>query len=135
MEEKNNKEFNISVGIRDRLADKPVLHFILIPSLIILIYIVYLLVYNTGGIKNVYSHTMYVPIVIAAVLYGVPGSILASIFGGVALGPLMPLDTASGELQALGNWLYRIGFFSLIGVIVALFTNLLCANTAVRLKI
>lgn len=73
------------------------------------------LVYITGGSRYVYSHSMYVPVVAAGFLFGVRGGVLAALAGGLALGPWMPIETATGEMQKPLNWLYRTGFFVLIG--------------------
>ncbi|MBA4741483.1 MAG: GGDEF domain-containing protein [Azoarcus sp.] len=73
------------------------------------------LVYFTGGIKYVYSHSMYVPVLLAGFLFGIRGGALAGVVGGVALGPWMPIDTLTGEMQPAINWLYRTGFYALIG--------------------
>lgn len=73
------------------------------------------LVYGTGGIKFVYSHFMYLPVVTAGFLFGLRGGVLAGLAGGLALGPWMPIDTLTGEMQQTGNWLYRAGIFALIG--------------------
>ena len=53
---------------------------------------IYLLVYYTGGVKYVYSHIMYIPIIISGVLFGPWVSLFVGIIGGILLGPLMPLD-------------------------------------------
>ena len=87
------------------------------------------LVYLTGGIKFVYSHSMYVPIILAATLFGVTGGVAAGLVGGFALGPLMPLVVATGEMQDPENWLYRIGFFVLIGAFAWLAVRALLART------
>ncbi len=75
------------------------------------------LVYTTGGLKYVYAHTMYLPILLAALAFGVPGGLLAAVAAGLLLGPYMPLEVASGESQDTLNWLYRIGFFVLVGTV------------------
>ncbi|HET7832461.1 MAG TPA: GGDEF domain-containing phosphodiesterase [Gallionella sp.] len=85
------------------------------PLLVVLIAAVYLLVYLTGGIKFVYSHSMYIPILLAGLVYGIRGGIIVGLLGGVVLGPFMPIDVATGEPQQTLNWLYRSGFFTLIG--------------------
>lgn len=85
------------------------------PALVLMIIAVFVLVYATGGIKYVFSHSMYLPIVLAGLTFGVRGGLLAGIAGGLALGPWMPIDTSTGEQQLTINWLYRTGFFSLIG--------------------
>lgn len=87
------------------------------PTLIIMIFGVYLLVYFTGGIKFVYSHSMYIPIVLAGFIYGISGGIVLAIIAGLTLGPFMPIDTQTGEMQHTLNWIYRTGFFCLIGLL------------------
>jgi EAL domain-containing protein (putative c-di-GMP-specific phosphodiesterase class I)/thiamine transporter ThiT len=91
--------------------------------MILMIPSTYLLVYLTGGIKFVYSHTMYVPIVVLAILYGAKGGLLAALIGGILLGPLMPIDVVSGEDQVLINWLYRLLIFLVIGGVVGTFAS------------
>ncbi len=57
---------------------------------VLLVIGVYLLVYLTGGIKYVYSHSMYLAIIFAALSHGARGGAVIGILGGIALGPLMP---------------------------------------------
>ncbi len=78
---------------------------------------VYLLVYMTGGIKYVYSHSMYLAILVAAFLHGAKGGAVFGLIGGIVLGPFMPINVATGEPQETINWLYRTGFFTLIGTL------------------
>jgi diguanylate cyclase len=92
-----------------------VIKFIMAPLFLIFVGIVYIFVYTTGGIKFVYSHSMYLPIVLSGFVFGVKGGVLIGMIGGVVLGPLMPIDVISGELQKTTNWLYRTGFFTMIG--------------------
>jgi PAS domain S-box-containing protein len=61
---------------------------------------------------------MYVPIVLAAILFNVKGGILAGIVGGLILGPFMPIDTTTGEMQLPLNWLFRMATFIFIGTLV-----------------
>lgn len=91
------------------------IHIVMAPTLIVLVAAVYVLVYMTGGIKFVYSHSMYIPILMAGLVFGIKGGIFIGLLGGLALGPFMPIDVASGELQKTINWLYRTGFFTLVG--------------------
>jgi len=76
------------------------------------------LVHATGGVRFATLHLMYVPVVLAALAFGVPGGVLAGIAGGLLLGPWMPQDTSTGEVQRALNWGYRLTFFTLIGVLV-----------------
>jgi len=80
--------------------------------------IIYLIVYATGGIKFVYSHSMYIPIVFAGIYYGVILGVLTGFFAAILLGPLMPIDTLTNEMQDPQNWLYRMLIFILIGGII-----------------
>ena len=87
----------------------------IIPGLVVLAGLVYVLVYATGGIKYVYSHSMYIPILLAGFIFGIKGGILMGLFAGFVLGPFMPINVETGEMQQTANWLYRTGFFTLIG--------------------
>lgn len=87
----------------------------MVPVLIALVCGVYTLVYATGGIKFVYSHSMYLPIMLAGFVFGMRGGLVVGMIGGIALGPVMPIDVSTGEMQATINWLYRTGFFMLVG--------------------
>ena len=81
---------------------------------------VYFIVMNTGGVKYVFSHSMYLPIVVSAVLFGAAGGLVAALVGGLILGPYVPIDTLTGEAQLAMNWALRMTFFALIGTTVGL---------------
>lgn len=83
------------------------------------------LIYETGGIKFVIAHFMYVPIVLAAIFFSWPGGILAGVIAGILTGPYMPLDTATGEMQVTLNWIIRMAFYAGIGWISGLVVGLL----------
>lgn len=97
--------------------------WLLFPCLLLMVAAVYLLVYATGGIKYVYSHSMYIPIMLAGLCYGWLGGVLVAFIGGIALGPLMPIEVLSGEPQKLGNWMFRTGFFLFVGALSGLASN------------
>jgi EAL domain-containing protein (putative c-di-GMP-specific phosphodiesterase class I)/GGDEF domain-containing protein len=82
------------------------------------------LVYATGGVRFSYAHLMYVPVVLGGIAFGVPGGLVCAIVGGLALGPLMPINTVTGELQDPLNWIYRTVFFAFIGVLVGAWAQL-----------
>ena len=48
------------------------------------------LVYETGGIKHVYSHSMYPIILLAGLWFGAKGGILTAFIAGLLLGPKCP---------------------------------------------
>lgn len=87
------------------------------PVMLLMVAGVGVFVYATGGIKYVYSHSMYVPIVLSGMIYGVKGGVIIAVMGGMVLGPYMPIDVVTGEMQQTVNWLYRAGFFILIGAL------------------
>lgn len=91
------------------------IHLLAVPVLLVMMSSVYMLVYMTGGIKFVYSHTMYLAILLAGFLLGSRGGLFFGILAGVVLGPMMPIDVKTGEMQLASNWLYRLGVFSLVG--------------------
>lgn len=78
------------------------------------------LVWLTGGIKYVYSHSMYIPIALAGIIFGYRGGIIVGLIGGVALGPWMPINTDTMEMQETINWLYRTFYFVSVGVLAGL---------------
>ena len=72
-------------------------------------------VYQTGGLTYVYSHAMYVPVVLAGLRLGIAGGLLAGAVAGLVLGPFMPLHVATGVFQSTHAWLYRLFFMMLVG--------------------
>lgn len=94
-------------------------------ALVVLILSTAWLVFATGGIRFSFSHLMYVPIVLGGIAFGVPGGLLAAILGGLALGPLMPMNTDTNEMQEPLNWVYRVIFFAFIGALVGTWAQLL----------
>lgn len=83
------------------------------------------LVYATGGIRYSYSHLMYVSIALSALTFGMPGGLVAGVVCGLLLGPMMPINTTTGEMQDTLNWTYRVIFFCAIGALVGASAQLL----------
>ena len=75
------------------------------------------LVFVTGGLTYVFSHTMYIPILLAAFTFDIWGGFLVALGGGLLLGPFMPLDVANGIMQTPSNWLWRCFMFTAIGLL------------------
>jgi signal transduction histidine kinase len=82
-------------------------------------------VYETGGTSYAWLHLMYLPIILAAAGFGIYGGVAAALAGGFALGPFMPMDVASHLPQTPSNWMFRIGFFLLVGALSGLISNVL----------
>lgn len=91
-------------------------HKILVSALALaLIGAVTSLVYVTGGIQYAFSHLVYIPIIMMAVMTGWKGALVAALISGVALGPFMPVDTDAQQMQATLNWLVRLLVLVIIG--------------------
>jgi diguanylate cyclase len=86
---------------------------------------IYFLVYYTGGIKYVFSHTMYIPIILAGILFGPKVSFVVAIIAGILMGPLMPIDTVTQESQLWYNWMYRLLIFIVIAFLSGYSSKLL----------
>ncbi|GGI53837.1 putative bifunctional diguanylate cyclase/phosphodiesterase [Oxalicibacterium solurbis] len=95
----------------------------MMPTLVLLVAGVALLVYVTGGVKFSYLHAMYLPVLLAGFVFGLRGGLLIGLLGGVAIGPFMPINIVTGEMQATLNWLYRTGFFMLVGLLSGVFSD------------
>ncbi|MBR0869366.1 GGDEF domain-containing protein [Bradyrhizobium tropiciagri] len=78
------------------------------------------LVYTDGGAQFATLQILYLPIILAGLVFGVIGGLVAGAASGLLLGPFMPLDVAHGEAQQLANWLLRAAFFCLVGGIVGI---------------
>lgn len=73
-------------------------------------------VFAAGGTRTAWPHVFYIPIVAAALPFGVRGGLAAGAAAMLLLcGPVMPLDVVTGERQELANWLLRGGFFATVG--------------------
>ena len=77
-----------------------------------------LIVYQSGGTQYAYLHAMYIPIALSAFLYGWKGGLLAGVLAGLILGPLMPVNVDTGQMQSFTNWFYRLLSFTSLGVVV-----------------
>ena len=73
------------------------------------------IVFLTGGTGYVWVHLMYVPIILAAMLFRIPGGIIAALAAGIIVGPYMPLDVANNVSQETANWVLRTFFLLLMG--------------------
>lgn len=84
-----------------------------------------MVVYWTGGTRFVWTHLMYLPIIVAAACFGIYGGAAAGLVGALIVGPYMPLDVAAGLPQNTSNWMFRVLFFPLVGVLSGLISRFL----------
>lgn len=90
--------------------------------------LIYLLIYKTGGIKYVFSHTMYFPIVFAGITLGSGFGLSVGLIAGIMLGPLMPIDVMTGEQQLWYNWVFRLIIYVILGSFSGYQSDLLRKN-------
>ncbi len=83
------------------------------------------LVYVTGGTKFVYVQLMYIPILLAGLLFNLRAAVLFSILAGLLMGPLMPLEVSSQVYQPPEAWLLRTVLFCLNGMTAGAVAGLL----------
>lgn len=83
------------------------------------------LVYATGGTAFAWLHLMYIPVLLAAAFFRVPGGLLAAVIAGLLLGPFMPLFVTNEVAQKTGNWLFRTLFFLLAGLLAGILSQIL----------
>lgn len=76
------------------------------------------LTYAAGGTQSALPHVFYLPIVLAALLFGVWGGLATAVVAMLLCGPAMPVDVAADAGQQLLNWLTRGGFFVTVGGLV-----------------
>ena len=77
--------------------------FILFFSYLLVITVVYF----TGGTKFSYPHLIYIPILFSSIFFRLAGGILGGLISGIMLA-IMPLDTATFQMQTTANWLMRL---------------------------
>ena len=92
---------------------------------LVLVAVVGVLVYVTGGTGFAWVHLMYLPIILAAAAFGLYGGIAAALVAGFALGPYMPMQVAKGLPQETSNWMFRMVFFLLVGAFSGLISKFL----------
>lgn len=74
----------------------------------------WLLVYGLGSKSGIYVEIFYVPVLLGAVFFGVPGGLLTAVTAGILCGPylLQGAHMVAGHRVA---WLSQTGFFVLVG--------------------
>src|SRR6478736_3814073 len=75
--------------------------------------------YLAGGAGHVPPHWFYIPILLAAVRFGIVGGLITALVSGVVTGPLIASDVASGVRQAPSDELVRTVSFVVIGGFMA----------------
>ena len=77
----------------------------------------WLVVWFTGGTQYAFPHLFYAPIILSGLRFRMRETVLTALVAAVMVGPLMPLDVASGESQTVQTWFTRAVFFLAIGAL------------------
>jgi EAL domain-containing protein (putative c-di-GMP-specific phosphodiesterase class I) len=77
-------------------------------------------VYSSGGTQRAMPHLFYIPVILAALPFGLRGTMITAAVATVLCGPLTPLNTATGEEQQVFSWAFRGVMFALMGVLASL---------------
>ena len=99
------------------VAPSPATRITLAVAVALIITAIASITYFNGGVRFSLVHTVYLPIIIGALVFGVRGGIAAAVFAGLLFGPFMPLDY-SGALQTPQNWLLRLAIFTAVGALI-----------------
>ncbi|PJK30771.1 putative bifunctional diguanylate cyclase/phosphodiesterase [Minwuia thermotolerans] len=110
-------------------------HWVAIPLIILTFAGAWLLVHADGGTKYVHLHVIYFPILLAAFRYDELGGFVAGLVGMILMGPLMPLDVATGEMQPASNWLFRGVYLCAIGVVIGLLNRIVLRGREERFRL
>ena len=77
----------------------------------------------SGGTQRALPHLFYIPIIVATLPFGLRGSMGTAFVAATLAGPLMPLDTATGEPQQASSWLIRGVMFLVVAGVASLALN------------
>lgn len=73
------------------------------------------IVHETGGTQYGYPHLLYIPILLASAIFHLVGGVVTGVIAGLSLVPV-PRDVAQEIPQESSIWLFRTGFFVLVGL-------------------
>ncbi|MCL3860687.1 EAL domain-containing protein [Actinotalea sp. K2] len=77
-----------------------------------------------GGTRSGTPHLFYLPIILAALPFGIRGATGTAVVAAVLCGPLMPLDSVSNEPQALTGMIVRATMFLGVAALAGLCLSL-----------
>ncbi len=107
------------------LADKHIRYWLTV-AVFFLVPIIYLLVcHSPGGMRYVYSHFMYLPIIIASLCLGKRAGLVMALEGAILFSPFMPIDLDANipEKELFTNWIFRISLFIINALIFGFYSD------------
>lgn len=97
-----------------------------LPAWVAVLGIALLLVINwyvvqwSGGTQRAMPHLFYIPVILAALPFGIRGTLVTATVATILCGPLSPLNAVTGEQQQVFGWVFRGLMFALMGTLAAL---------------
>ena len=88
-------------------------------ALVALLATIWMVIDGTGGTKGALTHLFYIPIILAVLPFGFRGSLATALVAGILCGPLLPVDTLTGEQQTPRAVLVRTAIFLVIAWVAA----------------
>lgn len=79
--------------------------------------------YLAGGSRTVFPHLFYLPVMMAAVRFGLPAAVVTATTAGVLAGPLLPAEVVTGTAQDPSAWVTRLLIFVSVGMLLAWITT------------
>ncbi|MDN5303712.1 MAG: diguanylate cyclase [Fusobacteriaceae bacterium] len=92
-------------------------HFFVILTILLLIAIVDIIVYFTGGTKYVFPYLMLIPIIVSTLFYYTFGGIISAFIAGVFLA-VLPIDSNLKIYQTPFNYISRIIILTSLGGVI-----------------
>lgn len=89
---------------------------------VFLLLLCWLIVYMTNGTITAFPYIFFIPIILASYRLGLIPAMIAAIIAGLLLGPFMYMDVTNKIPQTTTNWLVRMGFFTVIALILSIYT-------------
>ncbi|MBY0292014.1 MAG: EAL domain-containing protein [Alphaproteobacteria bacterium] len=90
----------------------------LLGSLIIALVILgYIVVETTDGTRFAYLHILYIPIILAGLIFSVQGGMMTGFVLGIMIGPFMPTSYIYDVSQPFSSWAFRLAIFTLVGAL------------------
>lgn len=80
----------------------------------------YYIVLETGGTHLAYLHLLYIPIVLAGLIFSISGGLMAGVLAGFLMGPFMPADIELAIVQPVSSWVLRTVIFATVGLLAGL---------------
>ncbi len=108
---------DMSVSAFDRVAQAGIRapHWLAAFALGLLLAAVWMIVHATGGTQRAFTHLFYIPVILSVLRFRWAGAAVTSLAATIVCGPLMPLNSVTGETQQATSWLFRGVMFLAIG--------------------